>query len=335
MPSILTVTNLSPDRVVIGGALGRIEPFATRIEGLTAQQLEEIQTSLTNLKRAGLISCVVSGDAAADNDKAEYVTRFEIKNAPSSVALGCQILLSRNEYPEAQILAGFLPEVYGSALNLPSPPPTGVGTPAFAVVEDENGFQIAYWDLAGAWVLTSCPWANPILLAGHVIDQLPGIGSGVNNWQFAMGPEIRILQANTNIRDLSVKLGNAGLTHTWAIRQSTVSGPTAPALNTYTTVLATGVYTNTAANVWENVTGFATVGPLQPDDWIVAQVWPGFNAGQLFNISAGRTELNEDYGFVNGGTFVFQGGANPGTTAPPTNRAPNTIYGLCSVDLGP
>lgn len=245
-------------------------------------------------------------------------------------------------YSSSQIMTGLINQVFRGPSELPSPPPTGTTTPAFAIVNDLDpaGPKLAYWDFTTAqsgWHLTSYPWANPILAAGHVIDQISGVGSGASAWNYAMGSLIHIVN-NAKVNDMTIKSGTIGPhSHAWVVRRSTSPGPTQPAASTFTNILASGTHTFTgAANTWESVTGFPAAFNVSADDWLACQYWIGVG-GQTQQIAAARTAgwLNEDYGEIAGGIYVSQVGPAPGATPVPTNIIAATLYGLASIDLGP
>jgi len=202
-----------------------------------------------------------------------------------------------------------------------------------------TGPQLAYWDFTAAqsgWILTSYPWANPVLVPGHVLNQIAGVGAGNSAWNFAMGTMLH-LNVNAKVNDLTMKFGLGGTTaHAWAVRRSTSPGPTQPAANTFTEVLASGNHTYTTADTWESATGFPAAFNVSADDWLACMAWIG-TGGQTANIASLRSagNLNEDYATVAAGIYVTQAGPAPGAVPVPTNIIATTLYGVVSVDLGP
>lgn len=253
------------------------------------------------------------------------------------------VLESEGAYTEAEISAGMLTDLFVSAADLPAVPPTGVGSPSFAAISDDGGVpgaQLAYWDFTAvtpAWVITDFPWRNPVLIPQSVIEQDSSVGAGANNWQFAMGPIIQIVTP-CRLRDLTVKVSSNGNDHAWALRLSTQTGAALPPLATFTNIIAQGTVNVPNGNIWTSV-GANFGGPYNalPGQWYLPQVWPGPADGQSFTIATERAagNLNESLGVIAAGTFVSQPGGYPGSVAVPTNQSATTVFGICSVELGP
>ncbi len=245
-----------------------------------------------------------------------------------------------NPFSAAEVLAGLDTAIYPNVGSIPTPPALP-SIPNFAIIDDgDPQLKLAYWDFSagagGTWVVTSSPYDFPFLQAGHIINQIPANGAGNIAWQFTMGSEVRILSPG-RILDMTIKLGAGGVAqqHRWAIRRSTVTGPTAPALGTYTDFIQDGIMTYNAADVWQSVGGVAPI-VVAPDEWYIAIFFVG-GGGQNGNITTLRTagELVEDYAFLNAGLFVSTPGGFPGPNPlpTPTSRQPTIFYGVASLEF--
>jgi hypothetical protein len=174
-----------------------------------------------------------------------------------------------------------------------------------------------------------------------VIDQVTGAGSGDTVFDFAMGCEIRsnAALAGGSITALSGKVGagGVGISHSWILRQSTVSGPAAPPVGSYTIVHDSGVHTFAAADAWESfVAGGLPVPVTAANEWYTLMMWIG-TGGQSDTIANLRSsgELNENLAELLGGLFVFQAGPPPGATPVPTTRSTTITYGMTSIEVTP
>lgn len=171
--------------------------------------------------------------------------------------------------------------------------------------------------------------------SGRIVALDPSIGSGDNNWQYAMGLEIHVTAA-ANISEQYAKLGagGVGLGHAWELRKSTVTGGAPPPLASYTTVVDGGIHTPTTAG-WEAM-GMAAPQAALPDEWYVAMIYVGAG-GQFANISDLRTlgYLDERFATLNSGVYAFVGTPNPGSIIAPTFRPTGTIYGITSLAIAP
>lgn len=276
------------------------------------------------------------GRPGREGDLTALVVASGTSNATQFYPFFSNVLMDKG-FSDAQVLAGLIQGVFTDISALPATPPSGTAAPAFAIVNDgaTEGPGLAYYDFAitNQWILTRCPFDSPLLLPGHLLAQDPAVGSGANNWTYDMGLEFRAT-APCAVLGFSVKYGGPSQAHAWNVRRSTVPGPTAPGLATYTDVLASGVITHDAANVWkeEAITGVT----LAPDDWIIATAWVGSGQGQSAPIATLRAagQLNESFGVVNAGVFRFLSGSPPGSNDVPTSRITATIYGVTSVLLG-
>lgn len=251
------------------------------------------------------------------------------------------MLQADGRYDMDVICSGLINQVFRGESELPTPPPTGTTTPAFAIINDLDpvGPKLAYWDFTVAqtgWIETEFPWSNPILMPGHVLDQIAAVGTGGTSWNFSMGSLLHI-QNDAKVNDMTVKFGTAGPhNHAWAILRSTSPGPSQPAAATFTDVLASGTHNFTGgANTWESVTGFPAAFNVSANDWIAAMVWIGVG-GQNHNIASLRSSeyLNEDYATLTAGIYVVTAGPAPGSNPTPTNIVATVVYGMASLDLG-
>ncbi len=301
------------------------------ISNLTGISLGTVQSELT----AG----VASGEAYL-NGGLYYVGSQPWENPAADGALlrpfFCKNLMDQG-VDKAVVDAGYIDTIYASIGALPSPPPTGANTPAYAVVNDGDplGVKFMYWDYQGGsvWVATQCPFTNPILQEGHIIEQQPGNGAGTNNWLFSMGCEVQIV-ADCSLTEMTMKVGGSGLNHSWAIRRSTVTGASAPSLNTYTDIIASGTHVQSSVNTWESVGSFSPIS-LTANQWVAPMAYIGLGQGQSGNIATLRNagSLLETFARLNAGLFVSVGGSNPGSNPLPTSRQTSVIYGVTSVKL--
>ena len=160
-------------------------------------------------------------------------------------------------------------------------------------------------------------------------------GAGNSGWQYVMGTEFRML-LNADITELHLKFGVGGvnLQHAWTLRRSTVVGAAQPAMTTFTDVIRTGVHTQTQS-LWEPV-GFGAPHSAVADEWYMATAYVG-SGGQSANLNALRTagQANEVLAQMQGGVYIFDGGANPGPNPNtiPTTRVAGTVYGVVSPEL--
>lgn len=251
-------------------------------------------------------------------------------------ALFWEVLRERDYFTQQQITEGLLPRLYPRVEELPTPPPLGATAPHFAVVDVEGHPNLAYWDFlgSGGWILTEAPWNTPVLFPEYLVSQDDGLGSGQSSWRYAMGPEFHVTRA-CQIEALGFKFGQGNRDHAWAIRRSTQVGTSAPPLPSYTEVLDSGVVTVASANQWTELT-LGTSVELEVDQWVVVQTFPGNGSGQRFQIADARAagQVNEAFAQLTAGTYVYRGGNNPGSTAPPTARIASTCYGLVSPKFG-
>lgn len=263
----------------------------------------------------------------------------ETHRAQVMYGLFANVLEQEGRYSTSQVMVGLINQIYRDAFELPSPPPSGINVPAFAVVDDldATGPKLAYWDHTAAqtgWILTQHPWIDPLLMPGHVLDQITEVGSGNSSYSYAMGLLIH-LKSNAMVNGMAIKLGSAPHDHAWAIRRSTSPGCAVPPVSTFTDVLASGTHTYSAIEVWESVTGFPAAFQVAVDDWLACMVWIG-SGGQTQNVTAGRDAgyFLEDYAEVHGGVYIYQAGPPPGAVPVPNTISYSTIYGIASVDLG-
>jgi hypothetical protein len=244
------------------------------------------------------------------------------------------VLLENDQFTPAEIDAGFIQQPFIDASELPIPPPTGLVTPAFAVVrEGASKIQVYYWDFLNqtGWQGTDYPWKSPFLPPEFVLDQNVGYSSVLGNFQFSFGSEIKIVQACT-ATDITSRVGAAGGTHAFDVRLSTTPGPGTPALASYSNVIASGNHTFTTTG-WETI---ATISQsLNVDDWILTSIY-GSPSTSFFDIPTERANgnLNENFGQLNAGLYAFVGAPTPGNIIIPTVRATTTCYGLCTPLLG-
>lgn len=256
-------------------------------------------------------------------------------------AFARRTIVRQGRYTAAEIDAGLIKNTIYTMDSLPAVPPTAVDEPAFALVNDGTGnLKIAYWDYLNQdqWVLTQDDYENPVRVAGHVIKQNAGNGTGNIAWQHSLGPLLRI-RTDCQADGLSVKVGPNGdaAAHAWSLLRSTTPGESQPNVATFTEVLASGLVTPATANVWEEAADFGASIALNEDDWVAPMVWIGVGArgGQLHAISALRAtgELNEDYATVWGGIYCVHITSAPGANPTPTHIVANIAYGMCSLSL--
>ena len=151
-----------------------------------------------------------------------------------------------------------------------------------------------------------------------------------------MGLEHRV-KASGNITEMFMKSGGGlGVGHRWEVRKSTVVGPTAPALNTYTTVVATGIHNIGAVNVWEAV-GIGAPIAVSPNEWVLSYHFVGVG-GQTSDVTTlrGSGQLVEDYAELMGSLYRNTPGGTPGPSPLliPSNRSTGTVYGINTLSFG-
>ncbi len=254
--------------------------------------------------------------------------------ADSLVMIIFQIMQSSTSLTLTELQDGLLDAVYTSSGSLPGTAPSTL--PAFAIVETGTAFPDIFWWQDGGTEWQQSTYTDnfrkpPDPNGDWIVDQA-ATGNGNTAWAYSMGTEFQITASGNgkNINAVGFYNASGGASHSWALLKSTAVQASAPALNTYTTVVDSGTFTSVAG--WKTVA--ITDVPVATNEWYVIVYWVG-TGGNSASIGTLRTagQLNETFATVYAGTYASVPGSAPGSTPAPTNRQTGTLYGITSVRI--